>query len=108
MGGFEDGFDEKYKTIIEGSAEAVRLTVKNPQDENDPRVIQLAAANAYYAIMCTADYSDGITSFSAGDVSISEARDTADGALRLLNAAKEACRSLIHNDGYGGFAFLSV
>lgn len=105
MGDFENGFEQKYSSLINASAKSVCEMLKDGVDENDPRVIQLVAAKAFYAITNTATFSDGVTSFSAGDISITEKVDFAKNAKEILQSAKADCRCLILDDG---FAFLGV
>lgn len=79
--------------------------IKDEGYENDPRLIQLAAAKAYYSIMCSAEFSGGVTSFKAGDVSVSERAGSVSGAERLLRFAMNDCKGLVRSEC---FAFLGV
>ncbi len=105
MGDFEDGFEQKYSSLIKASAKAVCEILKDGVDENDPRVIQFVAAKAFFAITNSASFSDGVTSFSASGISITEKQDFAKNAKEILQIAKADCRCLILDDG---FAFLGV
>ncbi len=105
IGDFEDGFEQKYSSLIKSSAVAVFELLKDGVDENDPRVIHFAAAKAFFAISNSASFSDGVTSFSASGISITEKLDFAKNAKEILQNAKADCRCLILDDG---FAFLGV
>lgn len=105
MGDFEDGFQQKYSSLINASAKSVLEILKDGVDENDPRIIQFVAAKAFFLITNSASFSDGVTSFSASGISITEKSDFAKNAKEILENAKADCRGLILDDG---FAFLGV
>lgn len=105
MGDFEVGFEQKYSALIKASLKSICELLKDGVDENDPRVINFAAAKAFFAISNSASFSDGVTSFSASGISITEKLDFAKNAKEILKNAEEDCRCLIRDDG---FAFLGV
>lgn len=93
-----------YFPFVEAAMAWAQAIVKDGADENDPRLVQLAAARAYYGIMCSAEFGSA-TSFSAGDVSLTENGRGAERALSLLSLAIRDCACLIQN---GDFAFMGV
>lgn len=105
MGDFEEGFEQKYSSFINAATKSACEFLKDGVDENDPRIIQFAAAKAFYAISNSAGFSDGVTSFSASGISITEKQDFAQKAKEFLQSAKADCSCLIRDDG---FAFLGV
>lgn len=104
MCGFEDGVPDMYFPFVEAALAWAQSVIKDEADENDPRVIQLAAAKAAVGIMCSGEIG-GVTSFSAGDVSLTENGRGVERALALLNLAMKDCAGLIQN---GGFAFMGA
>ncbi len=113
MGDLEEDEVEKFSTVISSAVSATEAVIKADAD-NDPRVIQLAAAKAYYAICCAASQTDGITSFSAGDVSVTQKADTLSNAECYYEMALNDCRALLRPESVAqqaetnGFAFLGV
>ena len=105
LAGFNDEETEKYMPVLNAAVASVSAMLKDDADENDPRVIQLAAAKAYCAICRSASESGGITSFSAGDVSLTMKDSAADDSKAYLAAALADCEELIKDSG---FAFLSI
>ena len=53
--------------------ETIMSKIKDTADKDDPRITQAAAAMSYYdfAVRFASDGNDGITSFKAGDVTLS-------------------------------------
>lgn len=103
--GFDDEETESYMPVLNAAIASVSAMLKDDAEENDPRVIQLAAAKAYCGICRSATGSGGITSFSAGDVSLTMKDSAADDSSAYLAAALADCEGLIKDSG---FAFLSV
>ena len=91
MGDFENGFEQKYSSLIKASANAVFEILKDGVDQNDPRVIQFAAAKAFFTITNSASFSDGVTSFSANGISITEKQDFAKNAKEILQIGFPVC-----------------
>lgn len=105
FGAFDDGFDVQYSRIIDFSIKSIGELLKRKSDADDERVEFLAAARAFYIISSVGRETDNVTSFSAGDVSITEKADGTDLAKNILKEAMAAAHSLIHD---GGFAFIGV
>lgn len=112
MGGFDDEEIEKYNQFILAASLSVSELLGEDADENDARVIQLAAAKAYCSICRLAENADGITSFTAGEITIKQDADLSDFAEDVLNAALNDCKPLFKSvselDETNGFAFLGV
>lgn len=114
MGSFDEDEIEKYKPFISSAALSVASLLNDEGDENDARVIQLAAAKAYNAICCIAERAESITSFTAGDITIKQNSDIKDFAEEALDYAAEDCRTLLkpaaaqEMNENNGFAFLGV
>lgn len=94
MGGFDSDEIKKFSPFISAAASAVSAKLADKAYESDPRVIQLAAAAAYKAICCTAEKSDNITSFTAGDITIKQEADALAGADAYYALATENCMDL--------------
>ena len=105
MGGFEYGEVEAFLPFIDAAVAYVSDVLKDGVDENDPRVIQFAAAKAYKSIILSATEADGFTSFSAGSISVTQKTDSLGNAEDLYSAALSDCSGLISDFG---FAFLGV
>ncbi len=106
MGDFEAQDVEKFDFIITASASAVENMLTDKDKINDERVLQLAAAKAYYKICCLNSAQNDLVQFSAGDVSYKEKENgTVAAAGEILQSALNDCGGLILNDG---FAFLGV
>ena len=104
MGDFEAQDVEKFDFIITASASAVENMLTDKDKINDERVLQLAAAKAYYKICCLNSAQNDLVQFSAGDVSYKE-KENGTAAGEILQSALNDCGGLILNDG---FAFLGV
>ena len=102
LGGFDDEAVRRYKPIIDAVLAEVSDAAVDDAQENDPRLAQLAAAKAY-AVICAAE-NDDVTSFSAGDVSLT-VRSASENAKAYLDAALSGCTGLLKDSG---FAFMSV
>ena len=105
MGDFEYEELEAYEPFIDAAIAGVFEMVKDGVDENDPRIVQLAAAKAYKSIALCASESDGVTSFTAGSVSVTQDPDAFDNSEDYYANALADCSSLISDQG---FAFLGV
>ncbi|MDE6412615.1 MAG: hypothetical protein K2K42_01775 [Eubacterium sp.] len=112
MGGFEKEELEKYDSFILAAALSVSELLDEDTDEMDARVIRLAAAKAYRSICCTAEHAEGITSFTAGEITVKQDSSAKDFADEALNFAIKDCRMLLKSvselDETNGFAFLGV
>ena len=105
MGGFESGEVEAFDPFIDAAVAYVSGALIDEADENDPRIIQLAAAKAYKSIILSATEADGFTSFSAGSISVVQKTDSLGNAKDLYAAALSDCAGLLNDSG---FAFLGV
>ena len=105
MGGFEQEELEAFEPFIEAAIAGVTGLITDETLENDPRIIQLAAARAYKSIALCSSESDGVKSFTAGSVSVMLDPDYLNNAEDHYRLALEACSALI---GDQGFAFLGV
>lgn len=105
LGGYSDDELEKYTSVIDCAVSVVSSMLNNEDLCSDARVIYLAAAKAHYDAVLISSCTDGITSFTAGDVSISESSASVEYARALLESARLDCAALIKDDS---FAFLGV
>lgn len=92
---------EKYADCIQGSIEYVCARLVCEEDCSDSRVINLCAVNAWLKIALIRETdSDGISSFSAGDVSFTRDASSLE-RLRLLGKlALDECSGLIADSGF--------
>ena len=105
MGDFEPEELEAYDLFIDAAIAGVSEMIKDGVDENDPRIIQLAAAKAYRSIVLATAENDGIKSFTAGSVSVTMDKDSINNSEDYYANALADCSSLF---GDQGFAFLGV
>ena len=105
MGDFEHDELNAYDPFIDAAIAGVFEMIKDGVDENDPRIIQLAAAKAYKSIALCALERDGITSFTAGSVSVTQDPDFLNNSEDYYTNALADCGALISDQG---FAFLGV
>lgn len=94
---------EHYSPIIK-NAVAVASKLVDEADHSDERVEFLAAAKANYDI-CLISSCDAVTSFSAGDVSITQGANGREGAKAILDDAMKNVADIISDNG---FAFMGV
>ena len=89
----------RYRSLIEAAADTV--------DKEDPaHAVLIAAARANYQIALLQSAGDGVSSFKAGEVSISETKSSAVSAAKAFLTAVEAQYSAAAAGN--GFAFQSV
>lgn len=109
---WEDNEDEKMLSLCKTSLKEIEAMLKPEADRTDMRIASAAAALAYYKLSLkrsfTADGED-ITSFKAGDVSITQSRaDT----TRMLDKAETLYRNalevIIPLCTDNGFAFENI
>ncbi|MCH5321281.1 MAG: hypothetical protein J1E36_05930 [Eubacterium sp.] len=93
-----------YESYINNAIACVASQLKNPEDENDARVVNLCAMRAYYQIILISD-NDDITSFKAGDISYTKDTSSVSRAKALLDMAIGSCSDLVQSSG---FAFKAV
>lgn len=92
-----------YDSLILCAVNWVNSLIKQEQSENDVLIVHLCAAKAYYQISLMQN--DGVSSFSAGEVSFSMGNNSLTSAERLLEDALTSCGDLIVNSS---FAFKAV
>lgn len=95
----------EYEGYINNAVICVNSLLKNSENENDIRIVNLCAMKAYYQIALTNCDDDGITSFKAGDISYTKDMSSVTKARELLNLAISDCGDLISRRG---FAFKAV
>lgn len=105
LGDFESGFESEYSSIIDFSIKCTAEMLLNSEYENDERAEFLAAAKALNVIYSTGSAQGSVTSFTAGDVSITEKSSSLDFARNILKEAMEAAGSIINDSS---FAFIGV
>ncbi|MFR5875371.1 MAG: hypothetical protein ACLUFN_02650 [Eubacterium sp.] len=105
LGNYNDDKLERYSALIECAASVVSSMLKEESLCKDSRAIFLAAAKANYDAALSSSCADRVTSFTAGDISISESTSSVDNAKALFDDAKLNCALLIVDDS---FAFLGV
>ena len=92
---------EKYANCINGSIEYVCSKLGSEESCNDSRVINLCAVNAWLKIALIRESdSDGISSFSAGDVSFTRDASSFERLKLLYKLALDECRELISDSGF--------
>lgn len=96
---------DEYDSYINNAVASVAAVIKNSEDDNDIRIINLCAMKAYYQIVLTDDADDGIISFKAGDVSYTRDACSVTRAKALLDLALSNCADLVKSEG---FAFRAV
>lgn len=104
LGGYDDSELEKFSEIILTSVQCAQEQIKDESQHSNPLVEMLAAAMANYQLAII-NMGDGVTAFTAGDVSINQSADGIKNAKLLLDEAKENVTELIADRG---FAFLGV
>lgn len=101
---YNDGDIERYSAIIEAAVSSAEKKAADESLHSDERIVMLAAAQANYSV-CLAAGADDITSFTAGDISLSRGSDALSRAKLFLQQAQEQCASIISDSG---FAFIDV
>lgn len=96
----EEEETDEYMSYINNSVKYVSTVIKNPDYENDARIIYLCAVKAFYCIVLTRGADDGITSFKAGDVSYTKDMSVLSSAKALLNMAERDCSDLMKTEGF--------
>ena len=92
-------------SLIINNAISVVAELADGENLNCERLIFLAAAKANYDISLASNCSDGITSFRAGDISITQSRESISCARAILDDAMKNASDIISDNG---FAFLGV
>ena len=93
---------EGFSRIIE---DAVSATERALGETDSPRAVMLAAARANYSIALSGRGDDGITSFKAGDVSVTKRANTLENAKALYLNILASCADISPDEQ---FAFMAV
>lgn len=109
---WEDNEDESILSLCKSSLKEIEAMLKADADRTDVRIASAAAALAYYKLSVKKSFSsdsEDVTSFKAGDVSITQSRaDTS----RMLDKAEKlyrnALESIIPLCTDNGFAFENI
>lgn len=107
----EESEQEKTLELCRASLREIEAMLKPDADRNDVRIASAAASLAFYKITIKNSFSssEDITSFKAGDVSITQ--DTGGSSKQLERAEKlysEALKSIIPLCTDNGFAFENI
>ncbi len=105
MAGIDYGEAQTYMPFIASAAAFVEENLIEGADENDPRVIQLAAAKAYKSIELSMCRQEELAAFTAGDVSVTLSDSQPKNAEEYYKCALSDCKGLLIDSG---FAFLGV
>lgn len=110
FGGYDEDDIADYLPIVENVCERIKSQLCTSCNVDDPSVSArlnfLAACRAYYEINLTASGAAGsVTSFTAGDISLTENSQVASKAKELLENAENMCNGLMTD---GAFAFMEV
>lgn len=103
MAQVDDDDVEEYINIIKSAISTISNLIST-EHHTDDRAIYLASAKAYYDLSLTSGFSDDVTSFSAGDIKITQ-QSKRSHAKELLDSAMADAHNLICDNG---FAFLGV
>lgn len=109
---WEDNEDESILSLCKSSLKEIEAMLKADADRTDVRIASAAAALAYYKLSVKKSFSsdsEDVTSFKAGDVSITQSRaDTS----RMLDKAevlyRNALEAIIPLCTDNGFAFENI
>ncbi|MBP3447111.1 MAG: hypothetical protein J6K64_07530 [Clostridia bacterium] len=107
----EESVQEEVLDLCRTSLREIEARLKSDADRNDVRIASAAAALAFYKMLLkkTFSYSDEITSFKAGDVSITQ--NTGENSKQLEKAEKlysEALKNIIPLCTDNSFAFENI
>lgn len=92
---------EKYENCIKSSIAYVCSVLDSEDSCNDSRVVNLCAVSACLKIALIRESdSDGISSFSAGDVSFARDASSPDRLKLLYKLALDECRELVADSGF--------
>lgn len=107
MGGFDIDELTQYENIIKSSYDSIIPRLKDKSYKSDMKILNYAAASAYYTISLCEASKDGFTTFTAGDITIKTTTQLTEYAKEMLNIAERNCRSMISDD-FDTFAFFGV
>lgn len=90
---FDTNEKDKALSVCVANLEKVLSKLKPDSDRSDCRITEAAAAMSYYdfAVRAVADNSEGVTSFKAGDVSVSKSHQS------LIEIASDLRRDALGN-----------
>lgn len=94
---------QKYEGLILYAASCVNSLLKNPDEENDVKIIHLCASKAYYHIETI--NKDDVSSFKAGDVSYTMDTSSFDRAKELYEEALNSCRDMLKTESISSSPF---
>lgn len=94
-----------YSFLIENERKRIEKAIKNTGFKDAEKAALLAAARVNYKIALIRQGADGVTSFTAGDVKITESKGELKNAKALLDEISADCSELVPADG---FAFKTV
>ena len=108
---WEDSDEELILSLCKSALGEIDAMLKADADRNDVRIASAAASLAYYKLTIKRSFSaaDEITSFKAGDVSITQGGGN--GTKQLANAEKlynEALKSILPLCTDNSFAFENI
>lgn len=102
VGDYSDEDIKKYSKVVEN---AVSVISDFTDCRDSSKLNYLCAVKANYDIVLISGSSDNITSFTAGDVSITQGTELIEFAKQLYMNALNDCSDLVKDSG---FAFLGV
>lgn len=103
VGDYSDDQLKKYRKVVDNAVSVINSMTES-QGSNS-KIDYLCALKANYDIVLLSASEDNITSFTAGDVSITQGTDLIAFAKQLYTNALNDCADLIKDNG---FAFLGV
>ncbi len=110
---WKENEEDEILSLCKISLNEINSMLKADADRADARIASAAAANAYYKLSfkrSSSSVSEGITSFKAGDVSITQGNQSK--SEKILDKAEklyhEALQSIIPLCQDNGFAFENV
>lgn len=95
--------DEKISALCRASTDRIQSILSENADEDDDRVINAAACDAFYQWTLIERATDGdyIKSFRAGDITVeSDGKELTDAAMKLKKEAFDALAGLIADNGF--------
>ena len=91
---------ESFDFIISQCVSSVESRVKDGASDGDERLEMLCAAKANYDIALINDGGEDITSFSAGDLSISRNAGALSSAEKIYNSILADCTDIVLGEGF--------
>ncbi len=110
--GWETDEEDKILSLCKASLKEIEARLKADADRTDARIAAAAAATAYYKLILKrsgTSQGEEVTSFSAGDVSITQSSHDSEKLTEKARALyKEALESIIPLCADNSFAFENV